>query len=898
MTAGEVKSRGLAVPPQFRLYTVASKFKCLKDLSALASALNRVMTLSGGAAMLSPFSDSPGPESGGSRRRWFPGFAHLVLLAVLVGLVGSAQAQRHRIVVATQMMMYKEGMEEVAQEYMRLHPDVEVELIFIVLNYETWVRTQFSGGERMAPDIYNGNVTNNFGRMGRWVSLNNYLQQENPYTGLPWQDTLEMNLVEKSKEVGHYFHIPLDFIETGIFYNRDLFEARGYEVPETWEEMMLLGERIRADGMVPFAIPGILREVWSGQVGWMARMLGDVYYRDLVPMLMPREGDWDFDPYRDGVFVQDLDDPYDDMLVGINQERLHQAILDGVIDFRDERSRRIYERLKEWSQHWQDGFLGSDTMAAHRLFLTQQAAMEIHHSGNVGFLFKEMEDLPEADRFEWGVFPVPSIANDPLAVGPMRGIGGIGSSLTVTKKSDPEHERRVIDFLMFLTAPQNAKILYNRAIELQRPIVGPPAVRGVTLPPEFQERFEVFFGRGYEKINFRGLDDEQESVYQWSVLLQDFLGDRISLDDFLEQYQDLMLAAHERIRRRQGLDMDPTTNDLERMQAEMAELGMGDEIALTGIPVVTGVALLFLGLLGFFYFRNPPGLMRRQALIAYLLLAPTFLMLVGFMYYPAIAGLFAGFTEWEEGQKQRFIGLENFQRMLSDPFLRVGAWNQFILLVAGILKATLVPLFVAELVFYLKSRRLQYFFRIGFLVPLVVPAMVALLIWAFVYDPQMGVLNALLRSFGLEGLQRSWLGEPNLALPSLIFLGFPWIGAFGFLIYLIGLMNMPASVLDASQLECRSTLQRIIHVDIPLLKGQTRLLIILAMIGSLQDFQTILILTQGGPGTSTMIPALHMFYGAFRFSHFGYASAIGFVLFLTILLLTMACFRFLKTENN
>ncbi|MCC5875074.1 MAG: extracellular solute-binding protein [Candidatus Sumerlaeia bacterium] len=824
--------------------------------------------------------------------------SRLLMLLVLLTAVTTAEARRHRIVVATQMMMYKEGMEEVAAKYMELHPDVEVELIFIVLNYETWVRTQFSGGERMAPDIYNGNVTNTFGRMGRWVVLNDYLEADNPYTGLPWRETLEMNLVEKSKETGRFYHIPLDFIETGLFYNRDIFEKKGYEVPQSWEEMMELGERIRADGLVPFAIPGILREVWSGQVGWMARMLGDVYYRDLVPLVMAQPGDWDFDPSRDGNFVQDFSDPYDDMLVGINQERVHQAILDGVIDFRDDRSRMIYTRLKEWSRHWQDGFLGTDTMAAHRLFLTQQAVMEFHHSGNVGFLFKEMEDLPEEDRFEWGVFPVPSIKDDPLALGPMRGIGGIGSSLTVTRKSNTEHERRVIDFLMFLTAPENARVLYDRAIELRRPIVGPPAVKGVSLPQEFEERFEVFFGRGYEKLNFRGLDDEQESVYQWSVLLQDFLGDRLSLDDFLEEYQALMLAAHERIRARQGLDMDPTTNDLERQQAEAAALGSGQAVALTGIPIVLAVGLLFIGLMTFLYFQNPTGLMRRQALTAYIMLTPTFLLLVGFMYYPAIAGLFAGFTEWEEGQRQRFIGLDNFTRMLSDPFMRVGAWNQFLLLVTGVLKATIVPLIVAELVFYLKSRKLQFFFRTGFLVPLVVPAMVALLIWAFVYDPQTGVLNATLRAVGLESWQRSWLGEPNLALPSIIFLGFPWIGAFGFLIYLVGLMNIPTSVIDASRMECRSTWQRILYVDIPLLKGQTRLLIILAMIGTLQDFQTILILTQGGPGTSTMIPALHMFYGAFRFDHFGYASAIGVVLFAVILLLTMACFKFLKTEET
>lgn len=156
-----------------------------------------------------------------------------LLFLTVVLFPALSMAQGNRIVVATQMMNYKEGMEKVAEEYMRLHPDVTVELIFISLNYETWVRTQFSGGERMAPDIYNGNVTNDFGRLGRWVALNDYLEAVNPYTGLPWRDTMEMTLVEKGKEAGSYYHIPLDFIETGLFYNRDIFERKGYQVPES-----------------------------------------------------------------------------------------------------------------------------------------------------------------------------------------------------------------------------------------------------------------------------------------------------------------------------------------------------------------------------------------------------------------------------------------------------------------------------------------------------------------------------------------------------------------------------------------------------------------------------------------------------------------------------------------
>lgn len=788
---------------------------------------------------------------------------------------------------------YKEGIEAVSEEYMRLHPEVEIKLAFITLNFETWVRTQFAGGEQLAPDIYPGNVTNTYGRLGRWVSLNEYLEKENPYTGKPWHESLDMNLMDKAKDSGNYYHVPLDFIEIGIFYNKTVFDEMGYSIPSTWKEMMELSERMKKDGFVPFAVPAALREVWETQVGWVARMLGDTYYRELVPLVMAQPGDWDFDPERGGAFRQDLSDPYDDMLVDINQERVHQAILDGKIDFRDERSRRIYKRIKEWSQFWQPGHLGANGDTSHRLFLSQKAVMELHHSGNVTWMIKEIEDLPEEQRFDWGVFGVPAITDDDLATPQMRGMGGLGTLLTVTKKSDPEHERRVIDFAMYLTRPESMQKIVDLALENRRPITGPPAIAGVKLDPELAARFEPFYGRGYERLNFRGLDDEQESVYEWSVLLQDYLADRITLDTFLEEYQQTMLRAHVRIRENMGLDMDPTTNDRERLVAgRTSEQDRTPSRWLSG-TVLSGVLLLSVGLLlAGLYRRNAPGIPRRTALAAYGMIAPSVVMAVLFLYYPAILGLLGAFTEWEEGGQPTFIGLQNFLSMLEDRYFLTSLWNQFILLAAGILKATLVPFIVAELVFAIRAGRLQYIARSAFLIPLTVPAMVVLLVWRFVYDPQIGVLNNLLTAIGLSGLTQNWLGDPSLALGSIIFLGFPWVGAFGFLIYLAGLYSMPPSILDVSQLECPNVLQRLIFVDAPLLAPQTSLLVVLTLIGTLQEFQSILILTEGGPGTSTIVPALRMFHAAFRFNHFGYGASIGFVLFLLIITLTIANRRY------
>ncbi len=284
-----------------------------------------------------------------------------------------------------------------------------------------------------------------------------------------------------------------------------------------------------------------------------------------------------------------------------------------------------------------------------------------------------------------------------------------------------------------------------------------------------------------------------------------------------------------------------------------------------------------------------------RARTSYLFLLPTFLFLAVFNYFPAASGLYHAFTEWETGSGAHWIGLENFRHLAHDEFLRLSIVNQIWLLVANLLKTLIVPLIVAEMLFHLQSRRAQYALRTLFLVPMVVPGMVGVLLWGFIYDPNIGLLNNALSALGLNGLTRAWLGDWHTALPALIGMGFPWVGGLALLIYLAGLLAIPQEVQDSSAVDGASAWRRILHIDLPLLIGQMRLLAVLTIIGTLQDFGSILVLTGGGPGLATHVPALHMYYQAFRFGHYGYASAIGFALFLVILAFTVANMRLARS---
>ncbi len=791
---------------------------------------------------------------------------------------------------ATVNVNYRVALEQLAAEYESRRPGVEVELSFVAEEFATWIRTRMAAGGEMVPDVYNANYTAGYGSLGRWVDLSPYLEADSPYTGRPWQESLDTPLLERYSDEGKKYQLPLDYIDIAVFYNKDIFAELGLEIPANWDDWLRCCERIRASGFTPIATGGDAYSFWAGDMGWFVRLLGDAYLRNLVPTIMSRPGDWDYEPGRNANWSYDPSDPGNDMRVTMNGERKFNAILDGTFDFRSERFQRVYDRLLELAPYFQPGFMGVSSKSAQELFYTRRAAMVIMTSDMVTELLHMVETMDPDQRFAYGSFWVPPITDDPLVCGPFRGLGGGGMVLAVSKQGDAAHERNVIDFLQFLTTPEAGRTLIERTLEAGQPIIGPMLIKGVELPPDLADKYRVFTGHGFAKINFRGLDDEQESVNDWVVIAQELLGGRMSQEQFGEAYNALMKRAVHRIAKQRGLDLDPTTRD---------EVPHASAVRNRWNPFENGSLMLFLIVGAFAAFAawhvgRATGQQRHRTLVAYGLLFPTFFLLATFSYFPALSGLYHAFTEWESGRAAVFNGLGNFRRLLSDRIFFAGISNMFVLLAAGLFKAIVVPLLAAELILFLASERLRWLFRTLFLLPMVVPGMVAVLIWRFVYNPNTGLLNQALVGMGLESLTRNWLGDPATALASIIGMGFPWVGAFGLLIYMAGLLQVPGSVYEAYSLESSNIFRRIWSIDLPLVRGQVRMLAILTFIGSVQDFQTILILTRGGPGTATYVPALRMYYQAFTYSHFGYGAAIGLVLFVLILAITVVNMKVLR----
>lgn len=283
---------------------------------------------------------------------------------------------------------------------------------------------------------------------------------------------------------------------------------------------------------------------------------------------------------------------------------------------------------------------------------------------------------------------------------------------------------------------------------------------------------------------------------------------------------------------------------------------------------------------------------------AYLYLSPLFLGLIVFSYYPPIDAFYKSFFIVKSTAEPIFVGLDNYLTLFHDKIFVQSIPRMFLILIPSVLICIIIPFIVAEMIYFVKNSKAKYWYRLLILLPMIVPGVVGVLIWKFIYDPEIGLLNAIFAWVGLEHIQPNWLGDPSLIIFSLVFLGFPWIAGQNVLIYLAGLLNISTNIIEAAEMEGATGLKRIWYIDIPSVMGQIKFFLVFGIIFGLQDYSRQLILTDGGPGYSSMVPGYYLYKSAFRDANYGYANAIGVIMFVFILLITLFAMKSFKTNQD
>lgn len=287
--------------------------------------------------------------------------------------------------------------------------------------------------------------------------------------------------------------------------------------------------------------------------------------------------------------------------------------------------------------------------------------------------------------------------------------------------------------------------------------------------------------------------------------------------------------------------------------------------------------------------------------IAYILLLPTFLLVWFFNYRGILTAFVRDFTNWSTTNntvaKMEFVGLDNFRRMFSEGYFLIGMKNLILLIVTGILKVLTMPLLAAWLVYAVNGNKRKYLYRFLFVLPVVVPGVVMAMTWQKIYDPNIGLLNEVLGVLGMSGLQQVWLGNSKTAIWAIIFMGFPFISAMAFLVYYGGFINIGKEIEESARVDGANRHQIFWKIQFPMIRPQLSIMITLTLIGVMQDFNNIYIMTGGGPGTSTYVPALELYLNVAQFGRYGYACALGVVLFAFTMAITLINMRLTREKE-
>lgn len=274
--------------------------------------------------------------------------------------------------------------------------------------------------------------------------------------------------------------------------------------------------------------------------------------------------------------------------------------------------------------------------------------------------------------------------------------------------------------------------------------------------------------------------------------------------------------------------------------------------------------------------------------VALLFLFPAIIILGTFNFYPALYSLYLSFFEWNGVSPQRpFVGLQNYQRLFSSAEF----WNSLrvTLIYAGAmtLSALALGMFVAVLLNQNIFGRALY--RTLYFLPVITPTVAAGVVWKYLFDPSQGVVNRLLGGIGIQG--PSWLTDPGWALVAVIIVGLWKRVGFNMVVYLAALQGIPRMYYEAAELDGANSWQRFRAITLPLLGPSTFFLSVTALIDAFQVFDLVYVMTSGGPIKSTDVLGYYLYRYGFRFYELGFASAIAYVMFVLIFVVTIVQFR-------
>jgi len=286
----------------------------------------------------------------------------------------------------------------------------------------------------------------------------------------------------------------------------------------------------------------------------------------------------------------------------------------------------------------------------------------------------------------------------------------------------------------------------------------------------------------------------------------------------------------------------------------------------------------------------------RRVLIASFLL-PAILLYALVVLYPGYGAFRISLHEWNglTPELGKFVGLNNFTRMANDQLAQTAISNNLFLLCVPTILILVLALFFAEVIN--KGVKGGGFFQTVFFFPNILSMVVVGIIWLFIYTPTFGLVNASLRAIGLKGLTRPWLGMPGLVMPAIAAV-LVWMQSGYYMVLLLAAMkNIPKDLYECAELDGANAWQRFVSITLPLIWDSVRVVLTLLVLGAVQQFALIWVMTEGGPNSASEVMSTFMYKNAFRWLKVGYGNAVAVAMFIIVYALSLISFRLMRRET-
>ncbi|PZT70781.1 sugar ABC transporter permease [Streptomyces sp. SW4] len=289
--------------------------------------------------------------------------------------------------------------------------------------------------------------------------------------------------------------------------------------------------------------------------------------------------------------------------------------------------------------------------------------------------------------------------------------------------------------------------------------------------------------------------------------------------------------------------------------------------------------------------------MRRQRTWApYVFISPFYLLFGLFMLVPILVGLYLSCTEWAGLGTPQWVGLRNYRDLLSDASFWTAVGNTTLYVVFTMCVVLPASLLIAQAL-NARGLRGRDLFRLTYFMPVVISPIVIILVFGLFFDTEFGLLNALGQAlFGFGGID--WLGDPEWAKVSVVILVlWRWTGYLT-IFFLAGLQNVPRELYEAAAIDGAGPVSRFRNVTLPCLRPVTAFVAVTVLVSTAQIFDEPFLLTQGGPGESTLSVAMYIFRAGFQRQQLGYAAAAGVLLFIAVFVLGRLAMRLLRVGRD